>query len=262
MSVTFSPEYRDLTHNEALLRQVADVTGGRWLDAGPLNDNVFSHDLPPTEAKRPAWEWVLAWLLLPAFLLDVALRRLASWLALSIAVEIVLLTVLLFGLGIAYGPWWGILGAFALAELVGWIIRIRYIGPLFDFLTHGVTALRHTGDRSAAALDQLKSTREQVRDELYPQREEGLKRIAPEGTMPPLSAGARYDVGDEQAGKPLGDLHEALGGAKATEPPVEKRRPPPPAGQAGEEQPEETTSRLLRAKRQAKRRKDGDIDDE
>ncbi len=258
-SVPFSPEYRDLTPNEALLRQVADVTGGRWLDAGPQDDNVFSHDLPPTEAKRPAWEWVLAWLLLPAFLLDVALRRLASWLALSIAVELVLLTVLLFGLGIAYGPWWGILGAFALAELVGWTIRIRYIGPLFDFLTHGVTALSHTGDRSAASLDQLKSTREHMRDDLYPQKEEGLKRIAQApGTIPPLATAARYDVGDEQAGKPLGDLHEALGGAKATEPPVEKRRPPPPAGRAGEEEREETTSRLLRAKRQAKRRKDGE----
>ena len=22
--------------------------------------DIFSHDLPPTEAKRPAWEWVLA----------------------------------------------------------------------------------------------------------------------------------------------------------------------------------------------------------
>ncbi|MHC4698274.1 MAG: hypothetical protein ACYTFA_16200, partial [Planctomycetota bacterium] len=267
LTVPFSPEYRDLMPNEGLLRQVTDITSGRWLDAGPQGDNVFSHDLPPTEAKRPAWEWVLGWLLLPAFLLDVAVRRLASWLALSVAVELVVLTVLLFGLGVAYGPrtttsisWWGILGAFALAELIGWTIRIRYIGPLFDFLTHGVTALSHAGDRSAASLDQLKSTREQVRDELSPGEDEGLKRIAQEpGPMPTAAPGARYDVGDEQAAEPIGDLHEALGGAKAAEPPIEKRRPPAPAGKPGEEDQEETTSRLLREKkRRAKRKKDGE----
>ncbi|MFQ5591284.1 MAG: hypothetical protein ACE5HE_08995, partial [Phycisphaerae bacterium] len=153
LTVPFSPEYRDLLPNEALLRQVVDITGGRWLDSGPQNDNVFSHDLPPTKARRPAWEWLLGWLLLPTFLLDVAVRRLASWLALSIAVEVVVLTVLLFGFGLAYGPWWGIVGAFVLAELVGWTIRSRYIGPLFDSLTHGVTALSHAGMRSTMSLE-------------------------------------------------------------------------------------------------------------
>ena len=142
------------------------MTGGRWLDSGARQDDVFSHDWPPTVATRPAWEWVLAWLLFPAFLLDVSVRRLASWLALSIAVEIVVLVVLLFGLEIRYGTWWGILGAVLLAELIGWTIRFRYIGPFFDSLTHGVTALAHAGERSAASLDQLKPTRDRVREGL------------------------------------------------------------------------------------------------
>jgi len=255
LSVPFSPEYRDLMPNEGLLRQVAEITGGRWLGAGPETDDVFSHDLPPTEAKRPAWEWMLAWLLLPAFLLDVAVRRLASWLALSIAVEMLILAVLLFGFGIAYGPWWGILGAFALAELIGWTIRFRYIGPLFDFVTHGVTALSKAGDRSAASLDQLKSTREQVREELRAKEDEGLRRIAQDtGSIPLATPGARFDVGDKRGAAPAGDLGKALDGAEAAEPPAQKRPPAPaPRGEDGEQ--EETTSRLLRAKREARRKK-------
>ncbi|UCE58470.1 MAG: VWA domain-containing protein [Phycisphaerales bacterium] len=252
-SVPFSPEYRDLIPNEALLRQVVDTTEGRWLDAGPAHDDVFNHDLPPTLAKRSAWEWVLAWLLLPLFLLDVAVRRLASWLALSVAVEIVVLFVLLYGIGIAYGPWWGILGAFALAELIGWTIRFRFIGPLFDFMTHSVTALSRTGERSAASLDQLKTTREQVRDELSSAKEEGLKRIDQEpGPIPLASARRRFDTGGHSA-EPAGDLDQALDGAKVTEPPPDKRRPPPPVSK---EDQEETTSRLLRKKRKREEEKE------
>ena len=251
VSVPFSPEYRDLVSNEALLRQVVEVTGGRWLEAGPLEDNVFAHDLPPTKAKRPAWEWVLAWLLLPVFLLDVAVRRLASWLALSIAVELVVLVVLLFGLDIRYAPWWGVLGAFVLAELIGWTIRFRYIGPLFDFMTHGVTALAQAGDRSAASLDHLKTTRDRVREDLDVDERGDLKRIAQDAeALPPTTARRRFDVGDREGAKPAADLDEALGGAKQAEPPVEKQRPPAPAG---ETEPEDATSRLLRAKRRVRR---------
>ena len=67
----------------------------------------------------PVWNWTLAWLLLPLFLLDVAIRRLASWLAFSIVVEVVLIVVLLFGAGVAYGPWWGILGVLLLGIVAG-----------------------------------------------------------------------------------------------------------------------------------------------
>ena len=253
LTVPFSPEYRDLIPNEALLRQVADITGGRWLDLPAPQADVFSHDLPPSEAKRAAWDWVLAWLLLPAFLLDVSVRRLASWLALSIAVEAVLLVVLLFGMGLRYSPWWGVLGAFALAELVGWTIRFRSIGPLFEWMTDTVTALAHAGDRSAASLEKLKDTRERVRDELAPDSHERGKRVADEASPIPLAqAKRRFDAGDEQAGRPAGDLRDALGGAKAAEPPAKPTKPtrPPADTDAGEEN---VTSRLLRAKKRAKK---------
>lgn len=257
LSVPSSPEYRDLTPNEALLRQVAQITAGRWLDAGPGEADIFSHDLPPTEAKHPAWEWVLAWLLLPAFLLDVSVRRLASWLALSIAVELVLLVVLLFGLGIRFGPWWGILGAVLLAELVGWVMRFQYIGPLFDFFTHGVRVLGPAGERSAAALEQLRTTRERVRDDLTETAQDGepLRRIGQDaGPIPLATARRRYDVSDKQTVEPAGDLDEMLGGARTTAPPPKKRRPPAPDGASGED--ESATSRLLRAKKRAQRERE------
>ena len=63
-----------------------------------------------------------------------------------------LIMVLLFGLGVIYTHWWGVLGVFLLAEIVGWSIRFQYIGPLLDWLTHTVTALGRTGERSTASL--------------------------------------------------------------------------------------------------------------
>ncbi|MGB2985928.1 MAG: hypothetical protein WBE26_08595, partial [Phycisphaerae bacterium] len=262
-SMPFSPEYRDLQPNEALLRQMAEITGGRWLEVvgptfqsvEPEEVDVFSHDLPPTEAKRPAWTWVLAWLLLPAFLLDVAVRRLASWLALSIVVELLVLVVLLFGMDLRYGSWWGVLGAFVLAELIGWTIRFRYIGPLFEFMTHTVTALGQTGDRSEAALEHLKSTHEKVRDGLTAAKDEETEPPPKEGPIP-LSretARRRFDVGDEEAARPAGDLDEELGGAEATKPKPQTSRPPAEAGEGDESEEQATTSRLLRAKRRKKR---------
>jgi len=252
LSAPFSPEYRDLEPNETILRQVADITGGRWLDVEPEDADIFSHDLPPTEAKRSAWEWVVAWLLLPVFLLDVAVRRLASWLALSIVVEVLILVVLLFGLDMRVAPWWGILGVFLLAELIGWTIRFRYIGPLFDFMTHTVTVLGQTGDRSAAALEKLKSTRERVRDSLKTDLEEAEKRLEDEPTpLTRTTARRRFDVGDAQAATTAGDLHDALGGAKAA-----RLQPKPgeqPAADRETDEEQTTTSRLLRAKKRAER---------
>ena len=250
LSVPFSPEYRDLSPNEALLHNVAEITGGRWLDMAPEKADVFSHDLPPSEAKRPAWAWVLAWLFLPAFLLDVAVRRLANWLAISIAVEIVVLAVLLFGMDIRFGPWWGIAGAIILAELIGWTIRFRYIGPLFDFVTHGATALAHAGERSTASLEQLKSARDRARDDRDEQPLEGLKRI--DEKVEPRServAKRRFDAGDVSADKPAGDLGDALGGAKSIDPSSPQSSTKKPAGDKDDQSDESTTSRLLRARK-------------
>lgn len=248
-TVPFSPEYRDLTPNEALLRQISDVSGGRWLDMEPTKADVFSHDLPPSEARRSAWEWVLAWLLLPAFLLDVSVRRLASWLAWSIVVEVVILVVLFFGCGVRYGSWWGILGAIAFAELIGWTIRFRSIGPIFEWMTHTVGALSQAGDRSTASLEKLKGTRDRVHDELTAERP-----IAPPSESPPHiakdRAKRRFDAVEESTKRPAADLTEALGGAKAEDPRAKRppsQQPPDATDDA------DTTSRLLRAKKRAKK---------
>ncbi|HUU82032.1 MAG TPA: VWA domain-containing protein [Phycisphaerae bacterium] len=249
-AVPFSPEFRELSTNEALLRQVADISGGRWLNMNPESDDVFSHDLPPTVARRPAWDWTLAWLLLPLFLLDVAIRRLASWLAFSIFVEAVVIVFMLWGLDLIHSSLLGVIGVLVLAELIGWAIRWRSIGPAIDGLTHTVNALTLAGARSEASLEQLKTTRDRVRDE-----QTGKRDAAPAGEradMPAPDAQARFDVGEKQAQAPVGDLHERLGGAKAEPGFVEKRRPPAPA-KAGEEEGPDVTSRLLEAKRRARK---------
>ncbi len=253
VSAPFSPEYRDLAPNEALMRQVAAITGGRWLDMPADRAEVFSHDLPPSEARRSAWEWVLAWLLLPAFLLDVSVRRLASWLAWSIVVEVILLVVLLFGFGVRYSPWWGLLGAFVFAELVGWTIRFRYIGPMIDWLTHTAATLSQTGERSAVALDKLKGVRERAREGLASQAEEPPERVVVE--KPKVSrdvARRKFDAAEGRPASPPADLADALGGAKAAEPkPRGPAQPAPPA-----EGDESATSRLLRAKHRSREKQD------
>jgi hypothetical protein len=210
---------------------------------------VFSHDLPPSEARRSAWEWVLAWLLLPAFLLDVSARRLASWLAWSIVVEVIILVVLFFGFGVRYASWWGVLGAIAFAELIGWTIRFRSIGPLFDWMTHTVGALAHAGERSTASLEKLKGTRDRVHDELTAERQ-----VAPpsEAPAPPASERAkrRFDAGEPTEARATADLSEALGGAKMEDPRTARPSTPRPPGESDDA---DTTSRLLKAKKRAKK---------
>ncbi len=261
VAMPFSPELRELATNEALLRQVVEISGGRWLAMVPEMDAVFEHDLPPTVSKRPAWNWALAWLLLPLFLLDVAARRLASWLALSIIVELLVIVVLLFGVGTVYTTWWGVLGTILLGELVGWSIRFRYIVPLFDWLTHTVTALGRTGERSAAALEQLKSARDRIR---HP-GDGDVSQVAPEDrpgpqferpATPAVDPQARFDAAPSDDVKPPGDIQQALGGASTTQPPAlpgdSPRGPKTEEPQPGDD----VTSRLLEAKRRAKRRMD------
>jgi hypothetical protein len=217
--------------------------------------DVFSHDLPPTISRQPVWDWTLAWVLLPLFLLDVGVRRLASWLAFSILTEVVVLVFLLFGVGTAYTGFWGVSGTVLLAELIGWTIRFRHIGPMIASITHTVTVLARAGERSTAALGKLKSTRDRVREE---RTGGGEPSAAPETPAP--DRGARFDPGQLTGRASAEDLHEALGGAKSQ--PEHKERRRPPAG-LGPEQPdqaaEDVTSRLLRAKRRA--RKDMDQDE-
>ncbi len=255
LTVPYSPEYRDLATNEAILRQVQTISGGRWLEMVPERDNLFSHDLPPSESRRPAWEFVLAWLLLPLFLLDVAVRRLASWLALSIAVELVLLAVLLFGLDIIHTTVWGVTGAILLAELVGWTIRFRYIRPMFEFFTHRATVLADSGERTAAVLTQLKGKREEVREEQTAATD--VRRIAREAEETPKGqAKVKFDVGEKAGAAPAGDIHDALGGAKGEVRRADQEKQAKEAAAAAKKKKdeEETTSKLLEARRRRQKK--------
>jgi hypothetical protein len=56
VTVAYSPEFRDLSVNEALLRQVADVTKGRVLEPDAKPQDIFAHNLPPTLSRTPIWD--------------------------------------------------------------------------------------------------------------------------------------------------------------------------------------------------------------
>ncbi|HKQ49105.1 MAG TPA: glutamine amidotransferase [Phycisphaerae bacterium] len=76
VSVAYSPEFRELETNEALLRAIADETNGRVLTPEADAKMVFAHDLPPTITRTPIWQTLLQ-LAVFAFLLDVGVRRIA-----------------------------------------------------------------------------------------------------------------------------------------------------------------------------------------
>ena len=142
-----------------------------------------------------------------------------------------------------------------LSELVGWTIRWSYIRPLFDLLTFREAALSRAGERSTAALSQLKGTSERTREEIREKTGEKLQRIAQEEigqVSPPSTAKRKFEAGEKDAAKPVGDIGEALGGAKAGEQFVEKKRPPGPGGE-GDQAKDDATSRLLEAKRRARK---------
>lgn len=76
LSVAYSPEYRDLGVNEALLTELANRTGGRVLTFADAQE-VFSHaGLAAAQSRTSIWE-DLTKLMLLLFLLDVAIRRVA-----------------------------------------------------------------------------------------------------------------------------------------------------------------------------------------
>jgi Mg-chelatase subunit ChlD len=77
-SMATSPEFRSYRSNDALLEQIAQMTGGRVLDIRePLEADLFNRDhLPPTVSVQPAWRSLL-WAALVLLLLDAASRRIA-----------------------------------------------------------------------------------------------------------------------------------------------------------------------------------------
>jgi len=70
-SLSYSPEYSELSANLPLLTAVAETTGGRILAVG---DDVFLHNLPRMLGMEPRWPLFLV-LGLFLFLLDVTVRR-------------------------------------------------------------------------------------------------------------------------------------------------------------------------------------------
>ncbi len=248
LSVPYSPEFRELGTNMPLLEQVAEKTRGRMLGMNPETDDVFSREsLPPAVAKQPLWRWIVAWLLLPAFLLDVAARRLASTLAMSVYVEVAVFATACAALYTAQSPPWGYVGALILAELVGWTIRWKYILPTLHFFTGTVRGLARAGERSTASLSQLKEVRDKVRGEM--ETDAARKQAGTLELEPVADPRRRYEVDEKTAAKPVGDLTESVGGAVASELEAETpgKRPKP-----GQKPADDVTSRLLRAKKRAR----------
>ena len=71
-TVPYSPEFSGLPTDLGLLRQLAMSTGGDVLTSP---GESFAHNLRPADSARPIWPYLIA-LLVPLFLLDVAVRRL------------------------------------------------------------------------------------------------------------------------------------------------------------------------------------------
>jgi hypothetical protein len=74
-----SPELRDLKSNEARLREVAERTGGRFIDApfDVASAQLFRREgLFRTASPLPVWDWLVPFLL-GLIILDVAVRRIA-----------------------------------------------------------------------------------------------------------------------------------------------------------------------------------------
>jgi uncharacterized membrane protein len=72
-SLSYSPEYRDLSANRPLLNSLVEETGGRLL--GPADD-VFLHNLPTRLGTEPRWPLLLL-LAMAVFFFDVFVRRVA-----------------------------------------------------------------------------------------------------------------------------------------------------------------------------------------
>ena len=78
VAIAYSPEYKELQANDALLNAIEDESGGRALDWNEASAaSVFDRSgLKLAESRRSVWEELVRWMLV-LFLLDVAVRRIA-----------------------------------------------------------------------------------------------------------------------------------------------------------------------------------------
>lgn len=75
-TLSYSPEFQSSSSNKNLLYRLADITGGRVLDAA---SNVFDHTLPSHSEPKALWPALLTAILF-LFLFDIFLRRvLIGW---------------------------------------------------------------------------------------------------------------------------------------------------------------------------------------
>lgn len=76
LTVTYSPEFAVVTHNETLLAELARRTGGRVLNPDQAAAVLDPGSMRRVEARAPIWQELVGLALL-AFLVEVAVRRLA-----------------------------------------------------------------------------------------------------------------------------------------------------------------------------------------
>jgi uncharacterized membrane protein len=78
VTVPYSREFRDVTHNAALMRQIAEATGGRVLSGTDPStvDLFYREQLAVPRSAKHIWD-LLAMIAAGLFLLDVAARRIA-----------------------------------------------------------------------------------------------------------------------------------------------------------------------------------------
>lgn len=69
----YSPEYKQLGSNAALMKEIADLTGGRVLNIAKP-ELAFTNDLTRTNRQQELWPWLLLLAIL-LFPLDIAARR-------------------------------------------------------------------------------------------------------------------------------------------------------------------------------------------
>ncbi len=246
LSLSYSPEYREPRGNEHLLRQIAERTGGKVLDADGERADVFRRPIPFSVTRRAIWNWLLAWFVLPLLLLDVGVRRLASAVAISVCVEVVIL-VWLLGAYEWYAHPSRCLTALLLAEAVGWAIRWRSIPAVIDAVASELQGLR-SADAAVESVGRLKSLRETIREQMAarnapaPQKHDGSAHDTP--SWP--------DV-DQTSDANVGRLSEALGGPGTLDDVAKPRRRATPHPQ-DETESEPPLSRLLQTKARLRRR--------
>jgi uncharacterized membrane protein len=252
LSVPYSPEFREMNTNMPLLKNIVERSGGRMLTLDAEGNPPFDKEaMKPATAEKPAWRWALAWLLLPIFLLDIANRRLASSLAMSVYAEIAIIAFFVALLYTMKAPLYAYIIWLLVAHMIGWAIRYRYIMPTLDYLTAGTAALSRAGQRSSESLGHLKGVRERVRGEFDQEGEQQTKRQKGVDLEGGGKASARFEISEDQAREPVEDLTSSVGGAEAED----TGKAGDSGGKTGDKDAksqDETTSRLLRAKRRAR----------